>query len=250
MVGKTVSHYRIIDELGRGGMGIVYAAEDTKLGRRVALKVLAQDVAADHERVQRFIREAQAASAINHPNIATIYEIDEADGLTFIAMELVEGVTLRTKMSAGIPSFDEILDLSRQIARALGKAHELGIVHRDIKPENIVVRPDGLVKILDFGLAKLLQTSESTDATQAMSLTREGAVMGTARYMSPRVRRRLGVLRDGGRAARVSRRDPRRCSLRRRQHAAGSDPRRRGSAEGIPGDSRAGPREKAGRPVR
>ncbi len=185
MVGKTVSHYRIIDELGRGGMGIVYAAEDTKLGRRVALKVLAQDVAADHERVQRFIREAQAASAINHPNIATIYEIDEVDGLTFIAMELVEGATLRAKMSAGIPSFDEILDLSRQIARALGKAHELGIVHRDIKPENIVVRPDGLVKILDFGLAKLLQTSESTDATQAMSLTREGAVMGTARYMSP-----------------------------------------------------------------
>ena len=185
MVHKTISHYRIIEELGRGGMGIVYAAEDIKLGRRVALKVLARDVAADHERVQRFIREAQAASAINHPNIATIYEIDEVDGMTFIAMELVEGETLRVRMSAGIPSFDEVLDLSRQIARALGKAHELGIVHRDIKPENIVVRPDGLVKILDFGLAKLLQQSESSDATQAMSLTREGAVMGTARYMSP-----------------------------------------------------------------
>jgi tetratricopeptide (TPR) repeat protein/predicted Ser/Thr protein kinase len=165
MVGKTISHYRIIDELGRGGMGVVYAAEDTKLGRSVALKVLTQDVAADHERVQRFIREAQAASAINHPNIATIYEIDEVDGL----------------------------DLSRQIARALGKAHELGIVHRDIKPENIVVRPDGLVKILDFGLAKLLQTPENVDATQAMSLTRDGAVMGTARYMSPEQARGVPV---------------------------------------------------------
>jgi len=193
MLDKTFSHYRVIEELGRGGMGIVYAAEDTKLGRRVALKVLSASVAADHERVQRFVREAQAASAINHPNIATIYEIDEVDGMTFIAMELVEGETLRVRMAAGLPSFDEVLDLSRQIARALGKAHELGIVHRDIKPENIVVRPDGLVKILDFGLAKLLQQDEGTDATQAMSLTREGAIMGTARYMSPEQARGLPV---------------------------------------------------------
>ncbi|HYW68889.1 MAG TPA: protein kinase, partial [bacterium] len=193
MLDKIFSHYRIIEELGRGGMGIVYAAEDTKLGRRVALKVLSADVAANHERVQRFVREAQAASAINHPNIATIYEIDEVDGMTFIAMELVEGDTLRDRMTAGLPSFDEILDLSRQIARALGKAHELGIVHRDIKPENIVVRPDGLIKVLDFGLAKLLQQDEGTDATQAMSLTREGAIMGTARYMSPEQARGLPV---------------------------------------------------------
>ena len=193
MVGKTISHYRITAELGRGGMGIVYAAEDTKLGRSVALKVLAPDIASDHERVQRFVREAQAASAINHPNIATIYEIDESDGLTFIAMELVEGATLRERISAGIASFDEILDLSRQMARALGRAHELGIVHRDIKPENIVVRPDGLVKILDFGLAKLLQDSGEPDATRAVALTREGAVMGTARYMAPEQARGVPV---------------------------------------------------------
>ncbi|MBN1461597.1 MAG: tetratricopeptide repeat protein [Armatimonadetes bacterium] len=185
MVGKTVSHYRILEELGRGGMGIVYAAQDVKLGRKVALKVLAQEVASDHERVQRFVREAQAASAINHPNIATIYEIDDVDGLTFIAMEFVEGATLRDRIASGIPSFDEILDLSRQIARALGTAHGLGIVHRDIKPENIVVRPDGLVKILDFGLAKLLQDADVTKAPGSVTLTREGAIMGTARYMSP-----------------------------------------------------------------
>jgi len=185
MIGKTISHYRILEELGRGGMGVVYSAEDTKLGRKVALKVLAEGVAANQDRVKRFIREARAASAINHPNIATIYEINEADGLTFIAMEFVEGETLRARIAAGIPSFDEILDLSRQIAKALGKAHELGIVHRDIKPENIVVRPDGLVKILDFGLAKLLPQPDSTDLTRSMTLTHEGAVVGTVRYMSP-----------------------------------------------------------------
>jgi tetratricopeptide (TPR) repeat protein/TolB-like protein len=185
IAGETISHYRVIEELGRGGMGIVYAAQDVKLGRRVALKVLARDVASDQERVRRFVREAQAASAINHPNIATIYEIDEVDGLTFIAMELVEGGTLRDRIADGIPSFDEILDLSRQIARALGAAHGLGIVHRDIKPENIVVRPDGLVKILDFGLAKLLQDADETKASGSVALTREGAIMGTARYMSP-----------------------------------------------------------------
>jgi serine/threonine protein kinase/tetratricopeptide (TPR) repeat protein len=193
MVGSTISKYRVTRELGRGGMGIVYAAEDTRLGRQVALKVLSADVAADHERVQRFVREAQAASAINHPNIATIYEIDEVDGVTFIAMELVEGQTLRDRIASGIPSFDEILDLSRQIARALGTAHGLGIVHRDIKPENIVVRPDGLVKILDFGLAKLLDSARDQDATQAMALTREGAIMGTARYMAPEQARGLPV---------------------------------------------------------
>jgi serine/threonine protein kinase/tetratricopeptide (TPR) repeat protein len=191
MIGKTISHYSITDELGRGGMGVVYAAQDTKLGRKVALKVLARDVASDHDRVARFIREAQAASAINHPNIATIYEIDEVDGLTFIAMELVEGETLRVRIAAGIPSFDEILDLARQITGALGKAHELGIVHRDIKPENIVVRPDGLVKILDFGLAKLLQEPEGGE--KQVTLTQEGAVMGTARYMSPEQARGAAV---------------------------------------------------------
>jgi tetratricopeptide (TPR) repeat protein/predicted Ser/Thr protein kinase len=185
MIGKTITHYRIIEEVGRGGMGTVYAAEDTKLGRKVALKVLSSDVACDDERVQRFMREAQAASAINHPNIATIYEIDEADGTTFIAMEFVEGGTLRDRMDAGPMPFPLIIELTSQITKALGNAHELGIVHRDIKPENIAVRPDGLVKILDFGLAKLLPAASEVDSTQAPALTAEGVVMGTARYMSP-----------------------------------------------------------------
>ncbi len=185
MIGKTITHYRIIEEVGRGGMGTVYAAEDTKLGRKVALKVLSAEVASDDERVQRFVREAQAASAINHPNIATIYEIDEADGTTFIAMEFVEGGTLRGRMNVGAMPFDEIADIATQITAALGNAHELGIVHRDIKPENIAVRPDGLIKILDFGLAKLLPAASEADSTQAPALTAEGVVMGTARYMSP-----------------------------------------------------------------
>ncbi len=185
MIGKTITHYRIIEEVGQGGMGTVYAAEDTKLGRKVALKVLKPDVASDEERVQRFVREAQAASAINHPNIATIYEIDEVDGTTFIAMEFVEGGTLRDRMAVGALPFPEISEIATQIAQALGNAHALGIVHRDIKPENISVRPDGLIKILDFGLAKLLPAATDADSTQAASLTAEGVIMGTARYMAP-----------------------------------------------------------------
>jgi tetratricopeptide (TPR) repeat protein/TolB-like protein/predicted Ser/Thr protein kinase len=184
MVGRTITHYRIVDELGRGGMGVVYVAEDTKLGRKVAIKMLTRDVTGDRERVERFIREAQAASAVNHPNIATIYEIDEADGATFIAMELVEGQTLRACMDAGLPS-DAVLDISLQVCVGLAKAHELGIIHRDIKPENVIVRPDGIAKILDFGLAKLVESSGDVDDTGAMELTQAGAVVGTARYMSP-----------------------------------------------------------------
>lgn len=183
MIGKTISRYRILKELGRGGMGVVYVGEDTRLGRKVALKVLSPDLTADAERVQRFIREAQAASVINHPNIATVYEIDEADGTTFIAMEFIDGKTLRQCMSG--MSFTDILDASHQLAAGLAKAHELGIVHRDIKPDNIMIRPDGILKILDFGLAKLLDTGESPDSTGVMDLTQAGAVMGTARYMSP-----------------------------------------------------------------
>jgi len=184
MVGKTITHYRIVDELGRGGMGVVYVAEDTKLGRKVAIKMLARDVTGDRERVERFIREAQAASAVNHPNIATIYEIDESEGATFIAMELVEGETLRGCMDAGLAP-DAVLDITLQVCAGLAKAHELGIVHRDIKPENVIVRPDGIAKILDFGLAKLVETSGDVDDTGAMELTQAGAVVGTARYMSP-----------------------------------------------------------------
>ncbi len=185
MIGRTITHYRIVDELGRGGMGVVYVAEDMKLGRKVAIKMLARDVTGDRERVERFVREAQAASAVNHPNIATIYEIDEADGATFIAMELVEGNTLRARMDAGDMRPDGVLDVALQVCSGLAKAHELGIVHRDIKPENVIVRPDGIAKILDFGLAKLTESSGETDATGAMELTQAGVVLGTARYMSP-----------------------------------------------------------------
>ncbi len=184
MIGRTITHYRIVDELGHGGMGVVYVGEDTKLGRRVAIKMLARDVTGDRERVERFVREAQAASAVNHPNIATIYEIDEADGATFIAMELVEGRTLRARMDAGLDPAT-VLEIARQVCSGLAKAHELGIVHRDIKPENVIVRPDGIAKILDFGLAKLVEAAGDSDATGAIELTQAGTVVGTARYMSP-----------------------------------------------------------------
>jgi serine/threonine protein kinase/tetratricopeptide (TPR) repeat protein len=185
MIGKTITHYRILSELGRGGMGVVYAAEDTKLGRKVAIKMLGRDVTGDTDRLTRFVREAQATSAINHPNIATIYEIDETDGATFIAMELVDGRTLRARIEAGDLEPDDVAAIALQLATGLGKAHELGIVHRDVKPENVIVRPDGIVKILDFGLAKLLETPEAGETTGAMTLTAAGLVLGTARYMSP-----------------------------------------------------------------
>jgi tetratricopeptide (TPR) repeat protein/predicted Ser/Thr protein kinase len=186
MAGRTITHYRVIKEIGRGGAGTVYEAQDTKLGRKVALKVLSGEVASDPQRVQRFVREAQAASAINHPNIATIYEIDDFDGTTFIAMEFVEGGTLRDRMAAGPLPFDEILAIATQLSGALARAHELGIIHRDIKPENVCVRPDGLIKILDFGLAKLMPgASGGAEDAARVALTVEGVVMGTARYMSP-----------------------------------------------------------------
>jgi serine/threonine protein kinase/tetratricopeptide (TPR) repeat protein len=185
MIGTTITHYRILKEIGRGGMGVVYLAEDTKLGRKVAIKMLARDLTGDPDRMSRFVREAQAASAVNHPNIATIYEIDEADGATFIAMELVDGSTLRARIDGADLSPGDIIDVARQLATGLGKAHELGIVHRDMKPENVIVRPDGIVKILDFGLAKLLESPETSDTTGAMTLTKAGLVLGTARYMSP-----------------------------------------------------------------
>jgi serine/threonine protein kinase/tetratricopeptide (TPR) repeat protein len=185
MIGRTISHYRIDSELGRGGMGVVFVAEDVKLGRRVAIKMLPADITGDHDRVARFMREAQATSAVNHPNIATIYEIDEVDGALFIAMEFIEGGTLREATAAQSLDPAAILDVSRQLASGLGRAHELGIVHRDIKPENVMLRPDGIVKILDFGLAKLTEETVATDETGRMALTEAGMILGTARYMSP-----------------------------------------------------------------
>ncbi len=185
----TVSHYRIVSKIGAGGMGEVYLAEDLKLGRRVALKVLTHEMTDNPERLQRFEREARAASALNHPNILTVYEISESAGVHFIATEFIEGASLRQRMMLGAVEILEVLDLGIQIASALAAAHEAGIVHRDIKPENIMVRRDRLVKVLDFGLAKLVKQDASEldheAETRALLKTSVGVVMGTTAYMSP-----------------------------------------------------------------
>src|SRR5499427_1395174 len=157
MVGRTLSHYQVVSSLGKGGMGEVYLARDTVLGRSVALKVLARQFTRDEERVKRFQQEASAASALNHPGILTVYEIGRHDDLHFIATEYVEGGTLRDRIKDRPLGLFEALDAASQIAGALGAAHAAGIVHRDIKPENIMIRPDGIVKVLDFGVVKLTE---------------------------------------------------------------------------------------------
>jgi non-specific serine/threonine protein kinase len=177
MIGKTISHYRILEKLGEGGMGVVYRAEDTKLKRTVALKFLPTELTRDHEAKERFMQEAQAASALDHPNICTIHEIEETeDGQLFIAMAFYEGETLKERIERGLIKTEEAIEIAIQAAQGLGRAHEAGIVHRDIKPANIMVTNRGEAKIVDFGVAKL--------AGQA-KLTKTGSTPGTAAYMSP-----------------------------------------------------------------
>ncbi len=187
-VPENILHYRIMRELGKGGMGEVYLAQDTKLDRKVALKLLPSEFAADANRMDRFVQEAKSASALNHPGIITIYEIGEADGLQFIASEYIEGETLRQHMLRGRMSIRETLDIAVQIAGALSAAHGAGIIHRDIKPENMMLRPDGFVKVLDFGLAKPSEQETPTTSTHAPTLARAktepGMLLGTLAYMS------------------------------------------------------------------
>ncbi|HLE21009.1 MAG TPA: serine/threonine-protein kinase, partial [Vicinamibacteria bacterium] len=189
MLGSTVSHYKILEKIGEGGMGEVYLAEDTKLKRRVSLKFLPEELTRNDERKQRFVQEARAAAAIQHPHIAAVYDVDEADGRTFIAMEYVPGESLRKTIESGKLDFRRSLELGFQIADGLAKAHEKGVVHRDVKPDNVLISEDGYAKIIDFGLAKLLEpivpANEDSGDMETKLKTRDGLVMGTVSYMSP-----------------------------------------------------------------
>ncbi|HKC88252.1 MAG TPA: serine/threonine-protein kinase, partial [Blastocatellia bacterium] len=205
VIGECLGPYRILSPIGAGGMGEVYLARDTKLGRRVALKLLPAQFTTDADRVRRFEQEARGAAALNHPNIITIHDVGDVNGVHFIATEFIEGQTLRQRMMNGEISISIAIDIAAQVAAALAAAHEAGIIHRDIKPENVMVRPDGLVKVLDFGLAKLTEGGQGDKGTRRTGenplvslsllppLSSTGVVMGTARYMSPEQARGLKV---------------------------------------------------------
>src|SRR5262245_31413683 len=190
MIGTKLAHYEITSHLGSGGMGDVYQARDTRLGRSVAVKVLPDAFARDSDRLSRFEREAKLLASLNHPNIAALYGMEEAEGKHFLVMELVEGETLAERLRHGSISIAEALKLTRQIAEALQAAHEKGVVHRDLKPANVKITPEGKVKVLDFGLAKAMDNAPvnidlSNSPTLSLAGTIAGVILGTAAYMSP-----------------------------------------------------------------
>src|SRR5438874_3342659 len=190
LVGRTIGHYKLSERIGTGGMGEVYLATDITAGRKAALKLLPARFTGDADRLKRFEREARAVVGLNHPNILTVYEIGEDHSIHYIASELIEGETLRQRLMRGRMELSEAIDVAIQVASALAAAHEAGVVHRDIKPENIMLRPDGYVKVLDFGIAKLAESAfaeATTDRQEPMTLigTILGSVLGTVRYMSP-----------------------------------------------------------------
>src|SRR5437870_1450331 len=188
MIGRTIHHYKILDRLGKGGMGEVYVAEDTRLKRKVALKILPAAMSSDPERLNRFQREAEAIAALNHPNVVTIFSVEEGEGIHFLSMELVEGRTLDHAITPkGLEDLQSFLRIAIPIAEALEAAHKRGIVHRDLKPGNIMISESGRIKVLDFGLAKWIEREGSSDSSELETAahTREGVVMGTVPYMSP-----------------------------------------------------------------
>ncbi|MGH9674760.1 MAG: protein kinase domain-containing protein, partial [Bryobacteraceae bacterium] len=186
MIGHSIGHYEILERLGEGGMGVVYKARDRQLGRFVAIKVLREELSEDSDRLRRFQQEARSASALNHPNIVTVYEIGRQDSTCYIVMEFIEGKTLQKLLAAGPLPLRTLVSIASQSADGMAKVHEAGIVHRDLKPANLMLTGDGFVKILDFGLAKLAATPDLASEGQTLTApTRPGVAMGTAGYMSP-----------------------------------------------------------------